>query len=157
MTEPVLVEATPSSEIWSAKQLADVARQYEKQRTGHEPAHVTAVLIDDTLVITLRGALSSTENELAKTPVGASQVRENHRQVFLASSHSLQQQIEGITGVGVLEATSEVSALTGTVVQFFMLAASVAASTWSESTPKSDPAALSSAGVNGKPDIGGES
>ena len=157
MIEPEIEVAAPSSEIWSAKQLAEVARQYEKKRTGHEPDSVTAVLIDDTLVITLRGTLSSAENEFAKTPVGAAQVRENHRQLFLASGSSLQQQIEGITGVGVLESTSEVSTLTGTVVQLFMLAASVAASTWSETTPKSDPASLKTSGVSGKPDIGGES
>ena len=51
MIEPEIEVAAPSSEIWSAKQLAEVARQYEKQRTGHEPDSVTAVLIDDTLAL----------------------------------------------------------------------------------------------------------
>ena len=146
-----------TSEIWLAKQLANVARQFEKHRTGRAPESVTAVLIDDTLVITLRGTLSSTEKELAKTPIGAAQVRELHRQLFLTSCSSLRQEIEVITGVGVLEVTSEVATHTGTVVMVFLLAANVTASTWSESKTKSEPASLSSSGSGTKSEVGGES
>ena len=146
----------PALEIWTAKQLADVAYQFEKHRTGRTPESVTAVLIEDTLVITLREALSTSEKELAKTPVGAAQVRELHRQLFLTSCGSLLQEIEVITGVAVLEATSEVATHTGTVVQVFLLAASVTASTWSESKTKSEPTSLGSSGGNRKSELGGE-
>lgn len=154
MVETVLEIANPTAEIWAAKQLANVARQFEAHRTGREPESVTAVLLDDSLVITLREALSSAEQEAAKTPVGAAQVRESHRQHFLTSSDSLRHEIEAITGVAVLEATSEVTTLTGTVVLVFLLAASVAASTWSES--KSESTSLDSSGSKVKPDEGGE-
>ncbi len=146
--------AAPPSDIWAAKQLADLARQFETHRTGRAPESVTAVLIDDSLVITLRGGLSSAEKEMTKTPVGAAQVRENHRQLFLASGSSLQQQIEVLTGVAVLEATSEVSTQTGTVVYVVLLASGVEASAWTES--KSEPTALDSSGSKEKPDTGGE-
>jgi uncharacterized protein YbcI len=146
--------ADPPSDIWAAKQLADLARQFETHRTGRAPESVTAVLIDDSLVITLRGVLSSAEKDLAKTPVGAAQVRENHRQLFVASGSLLQQQIEVLTGIAVLEATSEVSTHTGTVVYVVLLAASVEASTWTES--KSEPTSLDSSGSKEKPDTGGE-
>ncbi len=116
---------------------------------------MTAVLIDDSLVITLRGELSSAEHEMARTPAGAAEVREDHRQQFLASGSSFQQQIEVLTGVAVLEATSEVSTHNGTVVYVVLLAAGVEASTWTES--KSGPTSLDSSGSNEKPDVGGES
>ena len=146
-----------TSEIWAAKQLAEVAYQFEKHRTGRTPESVTAVLIDDTLVITLREALSTSEKELAKTPVGAAEVRESHRQLFLTSCGSLRQEVEVITGVGVLEATSEVATHTGTVVLVFLLAANVTASTWSETKTKSEPASVSSPRGSAKPELGGES
>lgn len=146
--------ADPPSDIWAAKQLADLARQFETHRTGRVPESVTAVLIDASLVITLRGVLSAAETELAKTPVGAAQVRENHRQLFLASGSLLQQQIEVLTGVAVLEATSEVATHTGTVVYVVLLATGVEASTWTES--KCEPTSLDSSGSKENPDTGGE-
>ncbi len=123
----------PPSEI-GAKQLAGVARQFEKQRTGRMPESVTAALVEDSLVITLHEELSPTEIELAKTPEGAAQVQELHRQAFRSSCNPLLKEIEVITEVSVREATSEVATDTGTVVQDFRLEASVPASTWSEST-----------------------
>ena len=51
--------AEPNAEM--AKQLALASCDYEEQRTGHIPKLVTAVLSDDTLVITLRGMLSPAE------------------------------------------------------------------------------------------------
>ena len=122
------------AEIGAAKQVADVVRQFEKQRTGRMPVSVTAALEDDSLVITLHGELSPAEIDLATTPDGAAEVQELHRQLFRSVSSSLRQEIEVITGVAVIEATSEVTTDTGTVVQVFLLAASVPASMWSEST-----------------------
>ena len=124
--------AAPPSEIGAAKQLADVARQFEKERTGRVPESVAAELLDVSLVITLHGELSPAEMDLATTPDGAAEVQELHRQLFLTSCSSLLKEIEVITGVAVLEATSEVTTDTGTVVQVFVLAASVPASTWTE-------------------------
>ena len=120
------------SEIGAAKQLADVVRQFEKERTGRMPVSVTAELVDVSLVITLHGELSPAEMDLAKTPEGVTEVQELHRKLFLTSCGSLLKEIEVITGVAVLEATSEVTTDTGTVVQIFVLAASVPSSTWTE-------------------------
>ena len=114
-----------------AKQVALAACDFEHQRTGHPPKSVTAVLTDHTLVITLRGMLSPVEMDLAKGPAGAAQVQEFHRQLFMSSCATLRREIEIIVGVVVREATSEVATETGTVVQVFLLAATVPSSTWS--------------------------
>jgi uncharacterized protein YbcI len=128
----------PNSTV--ARQLAQAASDCEQQRTGHAPKSVTVVLSDDTLVIMLRGALSPAEKALAKSPSGAAQVQEFHRQLFASSSDSLRQEIKRITGVEVRDATAEVETTdgavvkvfaTGTVVQVFLLARSVPADTWS--------------------------
>ena len=123
-----------------AQQVAQAACAFEQQRTGNSPKSVTVVLSEDTLVITLHGALSPAEKALAKSPAGAAQVQEFHRQLFANSADSLRQEIKRITGVEVREATAEVEPTTGTVVQafttgtvvqVFLLADSVPAGTWS--------------------------
>jgi uncharacterized protein YbcI len=125
-----------------AHQIAQAAIAFEQGLTGHAPRSVTVVLSEDTLVITLHGALSPAEKALAQTPGGAVQVQEFHRQLFHSSFDSLRKEIKRITGVEVREATAEVETTTGvvvkafttgTVVQVFLLASSVGSDTWSGS------------------------
>lgn len=138
-----------------ARQLAETVRQSEMHRSGRVPASVNAVLIDDSLVITLRGGLSPAEMEMAKTPGGADKLREFHRQLFQSSCGPLRQQIELITKVAVLDATSEVALQSGTVVQVFLLATGTASSSWSESATGST--SLDPSHDNEGDDVGGES
>ena len=128
-----------------AQRIAQVAIAFEQRRTGnHVPKWVTVVLSEGTLVITLHEALSPAERALAKSPAGAAQMQEFHRQLFANSSDGLRQEIKRITGVEVREATAEVETMTGavmqrfvtgTVVQVFLLAGRVPADTWSGSVP----------------------
>ena len=122
-----------------AQQVAQAASDFQRQRTGHAPRAVTVVLSGDTLVVTLHEALSPAEKALARSPDGAAQVQEFHRQLFKSSVDSLWQEIERITGVAVREATAEVETTTGavvhvftsgTMVQVFQLAQGVAAESW---------------------------
>src|SRR5258708_19125737 len=108
-----------------AQQIAKAASAFEKERTGIVPSSVTVVLCDDTLVITLHGALSAAEKALAKTPEGAAQIQDFHRQLFANSAEPLRQEIKRITGVDVRESTAEVEPATGTVVQVFTSGAMV--------------------------------
>jgi uncharacterized protein YbcI len=77
------------------------------------------VLSGDTLVVTLHGALSPAEKDLARTPAGAAQVQEFHRQLFASSAEPLWEEIKRITGVAVRGAAAEIEPATGTVVQVF--------------------------------------
>lgn len=72
-----------------ARQIAAAAHVFEQQRTGHGPQSVTVVLSDDTLVITLHGALSEAEKALAKNPEGAAQLQEFHRRLFASAGGAL--------------------------------------------------------------------
>jgi uncharacterized protein YbcI len=103
-----------------AEQIAKAAIAFEQRRTGsHVPKSVTVVLSEGTLVITLHEALSPPERELAKTPAGAAQLQEYHRQLFESSSNVLRQEINRITGMRVREATAQVEPASGAVVQAF--------------------------------------
>jgi uncharacterized protein YbcI len=123
-----------------AQQVAQAASAYEERRSGHAPNSVTVVLSEETLVITLHGVLTPAERALAKSPEGAAQVQEFHRQLFLSSSDALRREIKEITGVEVREATAEVepasgsvvqALTTGTMVQVFLLAHRVPTDFWS--------------------------
>jgi uncharacterized protein YbcI len=129
-----------TSDSSMAQQIAQAASEFERRRTGHAPKSVSVVLSEDTLVITLHGALTPAEKVLAKTPEGSAQLQEFHRQLFLNSSESLRQEIRRITGVEVREAAAEVETATGSVVQVFtngttvqvfLLSQAVAAESWS--------------------------
>ena len=129
------------SDSTMARQIAEVAIAFEKQRTGHLPKSVSVVLSEDTLVITLRGALSPAEVALARNPTGAAQLQELHRRLFASTSEPLRREIERITGIRVREATAEIESttatvvevfMTGTVVQVFLLAERVKMQTWSD-------------------------
>jgi uncharacterized protein YbcI len=125
-----------------AQQIAEAASAFEQLRTGHGHKSVTVVLSEETLVVTLHGALSPAEKALAQTPDGAVRVQEFHRQLFNDSADPLRREIKRITGVDVREATAEVETKTGTVVhvfttgtkvQVFLLAHPISAATWNDS------------------------
>jgi len=135
----------PKEKSGAAQQIAQAAIALQKQVTGHTPKAVTVVLSEDTLVITLHGALSPAEEALAKSAAGAAQVQDFHRQLFTDSAQSIREEVKRITGVEVREATAEVEPTTGTVVQvfttgamvqIFRLAQSVPTDTWSDVSAK---------------------
>ena len=101
------------------QQLADVASALQQQRTGHAPKSVTVILSEDTLVVTMHEALTPAEKALARSPEGAAQVQEFHRQLFANSSESMREEIKRITGREVREAATQIETATGTVVHAF--------------------------------------
>ena len=72
----MIKQATPGM----AEQIARVASAFELERTGRMPESVTVVLRDDIVVITFHEPLSPAERSLAKSPAGAAQVLELHRE-----------------------------------------------------------------------------
>ena len=127
-----------------AQQVAQAVSVFQQRRTGYPPKAVTVVLSEDTLVVTLHEALSPAEKALARTPEGAAQVQEFHRQLFKNSADLLRQEIKRITGVAVGEAAAEIETTTGavvhafttgTMVQVFQLAGRISAETWNRSGP----------------------
>lgn len=129
-----------------AQQIAQVASEFERQRTGHSPQSVNVVMSGDTLVITLHGSLSAGEKILCGSPDGAAKVHEFHRQLFMTSCAMLLEKIKAITGVGVREAKAELGTsaggvaqvfATGTMVQVYLLAGDLPMAGWSGSDPES--------------------
>ena len=147
--QPSLPADTSAGVLTMAQQVAKVASSFQQQRTGHVPQAVTVVLSEDTLVVTLHGALSPAEKALAQTPSGAARVQEFHRQLFVNSNALLREEIKRITGKQVREAAAEVEPRTGavvhaftsgTMVQVFQLSGPISEGTWNTSGPGFAPA-----------------
>jgi uncharacterized protein YbcI len=102
-----------------SRRIAVAASQFQQQRTGHPPQSVNVILGEDTVVITLHGALSPAEKALAQSTAGAAQVQEFHRQLFATTAFDFRQEITRITGMEVLEAAAEVEPASGAVVHVF--------------------------------------
>ncbi len=102
-----------------SQQLARAASRFQEQRTGHLPTAVTAVLLENTLVVNLDNALTPAERSLAKSPEGAARVQEFHRQLFADSAHVMRREIKRITGRQVREAAVEIETATGAVAHAF--------------------------------------
>ena len=73
-----------------AQQVARAATAFQQQSTGHAAKSVTVVLSEDTLVVTLHGALTLAEKALSQSLAGAAQVQEYHRQLFADSCELLE-------------------------------------------------------------------
>jgi uncharacterized protein YbcI len=101
------------------RRIADAASDFQQQLTGHAPQSVTVILGEETVVITLYGALSPAERVLAQSAGGAAQVQEFHRQLFASSADEFRREIVRITGRNVQEAVAEVDPATGVVVHAF--------------------------------------
>jgi len=122
-----------------AQQVAEIVTHSQEQRTGYPPKAVSVVLSDDTLVVTLHEALSPAEKALSRSPDGAAQVQEYHRQLFQDSLQLLRQEIQRTTGFPVVEAAAELETTTGamvhaftsgTMVQVFQLAGRITPDAW---------------------------
>tara|TARA_R110002111_G_scaffold255157_1_gene321299 strand:+ start:95559 stop:95975 length:417 start_codon:yes stop_codon:yes gene_type:complete len=101
------------------QEIANLVRDFQTQSTGHAPTAVNVVLSEDTLVVTVHGALTPAEQTLVRTPAGAAQVQEYHRQLFASSSEPLKQEMKRITGRTVNEALAEVQPATGAILHAF--------------------------------------
>ena len=108
-----------SNNLMMAQHIAQATSALELERTGHLPKSVAVALSDDILVVTLHEALTLAERELAKTPAGAAQVQEFHKQLFTNSADPIRLEINRISGRVVREAAGDVEPMSGSVVHAF--------------------------------------
>jgi len=116
---PPEIELMKQSTETMAQQIAQAAIAFQERRTGHTPKSVSVVFSQDTLVVSLHGALSPAEQALVQSHDGAARMQEFHRELFQSDADPLCREIKRITGVDVREAAAEVEPASGTVVQVF--------------------------------------
>lgn len=100
------------------RQIAEAASAFQQERSGHAP-NLSVVLGEDTLAVTLQGALTPAQADLAQNAAGAATMPESHRELFSHTWDALRQEIKRITSREFREGVAEVGPAIGTVVNVF--------------------------------------
>ena len=109
-------------EIESA--IAEGMGRFEQEYMGRGPKDVHAYLIDDLVVIRLKGVLTAAEQHLVKTlpaEKGRDLLKQVRSHLIEIARPTMAAMVEGITGVKVVSLHHDISTLTGEEVVLFSL------------------------------------
>jgi uncharacterized protein YbcI len=112
-------------EIESA--ISDGMSRFEQEYMGRGPKGVRAHLIDDLVVVRLKGVLTAAEQHLVKTlpaEKGRDLLKQVRAHLIEVARPTMEAMIQEITGVKVLSLHHDISTATGEEVVFFTLAES---------------------------------
>ena len=109
-------------EIQSA--IADGMTRFEQEYMGRGPKDVRAHLIDDLVVVRLKGVLTAAEQHLVKTmppEKGRDLLKQVRSQLIEIARPTMEAMVAEITGVDVVSLHHDISTLTGEEVVLFTL------------------------------------
>jgi uncharacterized protein YbcI len=112
-------------EIESA--IAEGMGRFEQEYMGRGPKDVHAYLIDDLVIIRLKGVLTAAEQHLVKTlpaEKGRDLLKQVRSHLIEIARPMMAAMVEGIAGAKVVSLHHDISTLTGEEVVIFTLAAS---------------------------------
>lgn len=95
--------------------------QFEKDYMGRGPKESRTYIIDDLILIRLKGVLTPAEQQLAKNTSGAELIKKVRANLLEQARIFLTETIEKITGVPVISLHTDVSTRTGERVIIFTL------------------------------------
>ncbi|KPL19331.1 MAG: hypothetical protein AMJ93_13175 [Anaerolineae bacterium SM23_84] len=101
--------------------IATAITQFERQHLGRGPQEARAWIIEDLILVRLKGVLAPAEEKLARDPEGSRLVKQVRRRLIEGSRSLLEEIIQPITGVRVVSLHSDISVKTGERVIIFTL------------------------------------
>ena len=107
--------------------VAEGMGRFEQEYMGRGPKDVRAHLLDDLLVVRLKGVLTAAEQHLVKTlpsEKGRDLLKQVRSHLIEIARPTLEAMVEGIAGVKVLSMHHDISTTTGEEVVLFTLSAS---------------------------------
>jgi uncharacterized protein YbcI len=96
--------------------------QFEREHLGRGPKEVRTWIIQDMILIRLRGVLTPAEEKLAADPDGHHLVKDVRTRLIEGARSILDEMIERLTGIQVLSLHSDISLRRGERVIVFTLA-----------------------------------
>jgi uncharacterized protein YbcI len=103
-------------------QIAERITKFQREDLGRGPEDVRVWIIQDLILIRLRGVLTPAERTLARDTDGQQLVRQVRRHLLEGSRPRLDEMIQEITGVQVVSLHSDVSTRTSEHIIVFILA-----------------------------------
>ncbi len=104
--------------------IADGMTRFEQEFMGRGPKDVRAHLIDDLVVVRLKGVLTAAEQHLVKSlppEKGRDLIKQVRTHLLEIARPTMEAMVRGITGVGVVSLHHDISTLTGEEVVMFTL------------------------------------
>lgn len=102
--------------------LANAIIQFEKDHLGRGPTEARVFIIEDMILVRLRGVLTPAEVRLAQTADGHALIKQVRRQLLKGSRPLLEAIVEEKTGSQVVSLHTDISAKTGERIIVFTLA-----------------------------------
>lgn len=87
--------------------------QFEKEYLGRGPVEARTFILQDMILIRLRGVLTPAEYKLAENREGQVLVKETRRQLFETSRSLLEDMVQEILGVDLISLHTDMSTRTG--------------------------------------------
>jgi uncharacterized protein YbcI len=125
ITDILLFLMKTQGEIESA--VAEGMSRFEQEYMGRGPKDVRAHLIDDLVVVRLKGVLTEAEQHLVKTlqpEKGRDLLKQVRNHLIEIARPTMEIMVEGITGVKVVSLHHDISTATGEELVLFTLAES---------------------------------
>lgn len=107
--------------------LGNAIVQFEKDQLGRGPAETRVFIIEDMILVRLRGVLTPAEAKLAQTSEGHVLIKQVRRELLEASRSLLERIVQEKTGSRVVSLHTDISAKTGERVIVFALAENLGA------------------------------
>jgi uncharacterized protein YbcI len=101
--------------------ISNAVTQFEREHIGRGPTEVRTWIIQDLVLVRLKGVLTPAEEKLARDEEGHRLVREVRRQLLEGSRAMLDEMILLLTGVRVVSLHSDISTKTGERIIVFTL------------------------------------
>jgi uncharacterized protein YbcI len=102
--------------------IATAITRFDREHLGRGPHEVRAWIIQDMILLRLRGVLTPAEEKLVRDPEGHRLIKEVRRQLIEGSRRLLDEMIQNLTGVQVVSLHSDMSIKRGERVIVFTLA-----------------------------------
>jgi len=106
--------------------LANAIIQFEKDHLGRGPTETRVFIIEDMILVRLRGVLTSAESKLAQNPEGQDLIKQVRRQLLEGSRPVLEAIVLEKTGCQVVSLHTDISVKTGERIIVFTLAEKLA-------------------------------
>lgn len=107
-------------------EIAAALIQFEKDFLGRGPKETKAYIIEDMILIRLKGVLTPAEQQLAKNAEGTELIKRLRSNLLEQARELLSGTIEKITGLGVTSLYTDISTKTGERIILFTLAENLA-------------------------------
>lgn len=102
-------------------EISNIMTKFEKEHLGRGPKEACTFILEDMILVRLKGVLTPAEEKLAVDQEGAQLVKQMRRRLIESSRTLFEEIIQNITGTEVISLHTDVSSRTGERIFVFCL------------------------------------